>query len=115
MGVFQEESPDLHALLETLADSQLRDQCLARGREGSEHERSVILSGFRSELSMAAAKAYSACLMDRVARVGEHHRQAAKRRAWFKRIQEREEDERRAYWHAHVRARGITRGQIRAM
>ena len=114
VGAFQEGSQGLHALLESFADSQLRARGLARGREGSEHERSVILLGFRRELSMTAAKAYSACLMDRVARVGEHHRLAAKRRAWLKGIQEREEDERRAYWHAHVRARGLARGQIRA-
>jgi hypothetical protein len=55
---------------------------------------------------MSSAKAYSACLLDRVARVGEEHRLAAKRRAWLKSQQEREDDERRAYWHAHVRARG---------
>ena len=40
--------------------------------------------------------------MDRVSRVGEGHRQAAKRRAWVKREGERMEDERRAYWQAYV-------------
>ena len=56
---------------------------------------------------MAAAKADSASLLDRVSRVGEDHRQAAKRRAWVKR-----EEERRAFRHANVRARGLNRGQI---
>ena len=47
--------------------------------------------------------------MDRVARVGEEFRQAARRRAWLKReVQE----ERKAFWHANVRARGITMGQF---
>jgi hypothetical protein len=72
-------------------------ECLwpSRGREGSNHERSTILAGLRRRLSMVTAKAYSACLMDRVSRVGEGHMQAAKRRAWVKREGERMEDERR--------------------
>ena len=56
---------------------------------------------------MAAARAYSACLLDRVSRVGEGHRQVARRRAWVKR-----EEERRAYWHANVRKSGRNIGQF---
>ena len=88
VGAFQEGSNDLHALLGTLADSQLRAKGLARGREGTDQERSIILAGLRRALSMAAAKAYSTCLLDRVSRVGEEHRQAARRRAWVKREEE---------------------------
>ena len=106
VGAFQEGSKDLHTLLDLLADSKLRAMGLARGREGTEQERAIILSGLRRRLSMAAAKANSACLLDRVGRVGEHHRQAAKRRAWAKREEERMKEERRAYWHAYVRGRG---------
>ena len=58
-------------MLETLADSKLRSMGLARGREGSEQERAIILAGFRRELSMAGAKANSACLLERVNRLGE--------------------------------------------
>ena len=112
VGAFQEGSNDLHALLGTLADSQLRAKGLARGREGTDQERSIILAGLRRALSMAAAKAYSTCLLDRVSRVGEEHRQAARRRAWVKREEERMQKERRAFWHANVRARGLNRGQI---
>ena len=54
---------------------------LARGREGTEFERSVILMNLRRELSTAGAKSQSACLIGRVARMGEGHRQSAKRRA----------------------------------
>ena len=43
MGTFQEGSPDLHALLETLAVSKLRAKGLVRGREGTERERAIIL------------------------------------------------------------------------
>ena len=62
---------------------------------------------------MASARAYSAYLLDRVARVGEEHRLAAKRRAWLKSQQEREDEKRKAYCHAHVRARGLGRGSLR--
>ena len=63
-------------------------------------------------LSMTAAKAYSTCLLDRVARVGEDHRMAAKRRAWVKGEEERLEAERKAHWHAFVRRIGASRGQF---
>ena len=95
-----------------MADSQLKAMGLARGREGSEQERSIILAGFRRKLSMASAKAYSACLLDRVARVGEAHRQAAKRTAWLRREQENCQAERVAFWHANVRTMGIRRGEF---
>ena len=113
MGAFQEGSEDLHALPGTVADSQLRAKGLARGRkEGTDQERSIILAGLRRALSMAAAKANSACLLDRVSRVGEEHRQAARRRAWVKREEERIQEERKAFWHANIRARGLHRGQL---
>ena len=55
----------------------------------------------RRELSLAEAKSYSACLLGRVARVGEQHRQAARRR----------EEESRAHWVANVQRRGFFRGR----
>ena len=85
MVTFQEGSKDLHALLETLADCKLRSLGLARRREGTERERSIFLSQLRRELSTVSAKAQSSCLLGRVARVGEGHRAAAKRREWVKR------------------------------
>ena len=106
IGAFQEASKDLHTLLETLAESKLRSRGLARGREGTEQERAIILAGFRRELSMAGAKANSACLLERVTKLGEDQRQAAKRRAWTKSEEERMEQERKAHWHAYVRGRG---------
>ena len=58
---------------------------------------------------MAAAKAYSSCLLDRV---GEEHRQAAKMRSWHRREVENMEEERKAYWHAFVRGITVRRGQF---
>ena len=98
-------------MLEVLADSRLRMRGLARGREGSEWERSSIMSDLRRELSLAGAKAYSACLLGRVARVGEEHRQAVQRRSWTKREEERREEESRAHWVANVQKRGFFRGR----
>ena len=66
---------------------------MVRGREGTDQERSIALAGLRRALSMAAAKAYSTCLLDRVSRVGEEHRQAARIRAWVKRKDERMQGE----------------------
>ena len=103
VGAFQEGSQDLHGLIETLADNKLRAMGLAQGREGTEHERATIVAGLRRKLSMTAAKANSACLLDRVERIGEEHRQAAKRRAWAKVEEDRVKDERKAYWHAYIR------------
>ena len=53
---FQEASKDLHDLLHTMADDKVTAKGLARGREGTNQERSIILAGMRRELSMTAAK-----------------------------------------------------------
>ena len=109
-GSWQEASKDLHSFLNLLADSKVQALGLARGREATERERSQILSGYWWILSTTAARATSGCLLGRVARVGEAHRAAARRRAWAKREGERLEEERRAHWRAHVQGRGVMRG-----
>jgi hypothetical protein len=106
-GSFHEASKDLHSLLECLTDSKLRARDLARGREGGEWERSVILNEFRRELSLVAAKVVSACLLGKVAKLGDGHRLAAKRRAWAKYENERREASMRAHWMANVQGRGL--------
>ena len=62
---------------------------LARGREGSDRERSTILSDFRRELNLA----------------GEEYRNTANRRAWVRREDERREEDSQAHWLANVRMR----------
>ena len=89
-----------------MSDSKLRDKGLARGREGTDMEKAIILSEFRRELSVTAAKANSACLNGRVDRVGEGHRLAAKGRAWFRWEEEMREVSRRAHWAVNVDVRG---------
>ena len=110
VGTFQEGSKDLHQLLDQLADSKLRALGLARGRDGTDHERSIILMNLRRELSTAAAKANSACLLGRISKLGEGHRQAAKRRVWVRREQELRDEASRAHWLANIRGKGIIRG-----
>ena len=95
-----------------MADSQIKAKGLARGREGSEQERAIILAGVRRQLSMASAKAYSACLLDRVARVGEEHRLAAKRRAWLKREEERAEGRKGGFLACSCQSKGIDKREI---
>ena len=112
MGAWQEGSKDLHDLLDTLAESKLNAMGLARGMQGTEMERGTILGQFRRRLSVAAAKAQSACLIGKVSKVGEGHRQAAKRRAWVRREEERMQEERRIYWQASIREKGLARGQL---
>ena len=97
----------MQSLLNILADSHLKAKGLARGREGA-----VILSGMRRQLSMSAAKTFSTCLFDRVARLEVEYRQAARRRAWQKREVEKMEEERKAYWHAYVRGITARKGQF---
>ena len=61
----------------------------------------------RRKLSLAAAQ--SACLLGRLAQMGEGHRLAAKRRAWTKREEERSKQAAKAHWLANVRGKGIFR------
>jgi hypothetical protein len=59
------------------------------------HDKKFLrLTDFRRELSLVAAKA--------VSKLGDGHRQAAKRRAWAKHENERREAASRALWAANV-------------
>ena len=112
MGAWQEGSKDLHDLLDMLADNKVAVLGLVRGREASDHERAQILSGYRRTLSTTAARASSGCLLGRLAKVGEAHRAAARRRAWALREGERLQEERRSHWRAHLQGRGVLRGEF---
>ena len=92
-------------------NSKLRAKSLARGREGTERKRSIIICNFRREISVVGAKANSSCLLGRVARVGEGHRLAAKRRAGMRQEEERREVAAKAHWEANVRGMGVFRGR----
>ena len=112
MGAWQEASKDLHNLLDVLADHKVAALGLARGREATENELAQMLSGYRRTLSTTAARANSGCLLGRLAKVGEAHRGAARRRAWALRGEKRLQKERRAHWRTHVQGRGVMRGEF---
>ena len=109
VGAWQEGRKDLHTLLDILADTKVRKQGLARGVLGTDTEKAIHLSQFRRRVSLVAAKAQSACLIGRVSKVGESFRQAAKRRKWIEREEERMKAERRTFWHANVCELGLSR------
>ena len=46
-----------------------------------------------------------------MARVGDGHRQAARRRAWVRQEEERREEARRAHWAVNVVGRGVHKGR----
>ena len=73
----------------------------------------VILARFERALRLTAAKANSACLLDRVHRMGQ--RMAAKRGAWAKMEEERMMEENRSYWQAYVKGLGRRRGNFPAL
>ena len=58
---------------------------------------------------LGSLAAQSACLIGRVSKVGESFRQAAKRRKWIEREEERMKAERRTFWHANVCELGLSR------
>ena len=62
-------------------------------------------------IKVEGAQAQSACLIGRVARVGEGHRLAARRRAWVRREDEWREDASRAHWHANAIGRFFFRSR----
>ena len=109
VGSFQEASQDLHSLLECLTDAKLRARGLARGREGGDWERGIILNEFRRELSLVAAKAVSSCILGKASKLGHGQRQAARRRAWAKQESERRDASMRAHWMANIHGRGLHR------
>ena len=109
VGAWQEGSKDLHTLLNILADTKVKKNGLARGIIGTDEEKAIHLSQFRRKLSLVAAKAQSACLIGKLAKVGVEFRQAAKRREWVRREEERLKEERRSFWQANVCELGLAR------
>ena len=110
VGAWGEGSKDLHGLLDVLADSRLRTVGMARGREGSDAERGVILGQFRRVLSCEAVRAQTQALVGRLQVLGDKGRQASRRREAVIREDRRLELEQRAYWQAYIRGTGAHRG-----
>ena len=111
VGAWGEGSKDLHSLLDILASYRLRAVGLARGREGSDAERGVILAQFRRVLSTSAIRSQTKALVARLQVMGEKGRDAARRRALVGKENRRLEEEMRGHWQAHIRALGVSRSR----
>ena len=108
-GAFAEGSEGVHKLVKVLADTRLKRQGAARGREGSQQELAIITGQIRRLLSMAVVRANATCLLSRINQVGEGAALASKRRE-ISRIQEdRMRLDRQAQWLCKIRRRAIVR------
>jgi len=70
-GAFAEGSEGVHELVKILADTRLRRQGAARGREGSQQELAILTGQIQRLLSMAVVGANATCLLSRINQVGE--------------------------------------------
>ena len=111
VGAWGEGSQDLHSLLDTLATYRLRAVGQARGREGSDSERGLILAQFRRVLSTSSVRAQSQALISRLQVMGDKGRDAASRRNKASRENRMLEEEMRGQWEAYIRALGISRSR----
>ena len=111
VGAFGKWSEDLHSIVETLA--RVNSMGLASGRNGTEAEKGIIVGQIRRMLSTTNKRAQAQCLLSRLSSVGEGVGQAAKRRQWAVREEEKMRRERLAQWVGRVRGRNIiSRGQF---
>ena len=99
----------MHGLVQTLAESRIQKQGLARGIPGTEAELGIVVSQVRRALSTTAVRAQAELLLNRLSMLGPGTRRAAKRREWTRRQEEAMQGEREAQWAANVRGRGADR------
>ena len=71
VGAFGDGSPNLHSLVQTIAESKVASMGLARGRSGTESELGVVVGQVRRMLSTVSVRAQAQCLLSRVSLVGE--------------------------------------------
>ena len=113
VGAFGEGSEDLHSFIETLAEAKVSSMGLATGRAGTEAEKGLIVGQIRRMLSTTNKRAQAQCLLSRLSSVGEGVGQAAKRRHWAAKEEEKMRRERLAQWIGRARGRNIvSRGQF---
>ena len=103
VGRFNEGSKDVHELLEKMAVSRVDLLARRDGRELSDQEKGVVVGQLRRQLSTAALRAASNCLLDRMHQCGEGASLAAKRREVNVLLEERMSREREIQWLAKLR------------
>ena len=70
-GAFGEGSQDVHSLVQNLATCRVRTLALQRGKECGEGELAVVVGEARRRLSVAAVKAQTDCLLNRMSSIGQ--------------------------------------------
>ena len=109
IGRFNEGSEDIHTLIEKMADSRVDHMGRLNGRELSEQEKGVVVGQLRRQLSTAAIRAASSCLLDRMHQCGEGAALASRRREVNLQLEERMRKEREVQWLARVRGGQIVK------
>ena len=104
-------SKDLHSLVRVLAESRVAAWERARGRVASDWELGLAMGQIRRALSLDLLRAQSLCLLSRLCHLGEGAWEAVARRQQAGR-EEKVRREHQAHYQAHIRGRGILRGEI---
>ena len=109
VGAFGEGSDDVHYLIQQLAENRASATGIRRGREASDAEIGILVGQIRRSLSTTFVKAQVQCLLSRMDCVGKGVAQAAKRRQWAAKKNERMSRERQAQWLGRVRGTNLVR------
>ena len=95
VGRFNEVSIDLNNLIENMAESRVNLVARRDGRQLSDNEKGVVVGQLRRQLSTAAIRAGSNCLLDRMHQCDQGAQMAAKRRegsAWLEEVMKKERE-----------------------
>ena len=113
VGQVNEVSVDVHMMLEQMADSRVAVVGRREGRQVSDQEKGVVVGQLRRQLSTAAIRAASLCLLDRMHQCGEGAGLAARRREVNHQLEARMKEERQVQWLAKLRGGQIVqKGQF---
>jgi hypothetical protein len=112
-GPWADVSKDLAQLILTMGELRVSTRARARGRERADWELGTVVAEMRRFLSCSIVRAQGLCLLSRLCYLGDGSKSAAQRRAQSKRGEEGRRQEARAFFHSHVRGRGMSHvGQI---
>ena len=115
-GQWGEGSADLHALIQSCAESKVAHICRSTGRQESENELGVIVGQYRRLISTVAVRAQARCALARVGLISPAARNAAKRRQWSQKLARDMREERSAQWMASLQGPGwAKRGNCHAL
>ena len=111
-GAWGEASKGVHELVETMAKCRVRSQAMTKGRLMGGEEKSVVVGQIRRCLSVAAVRANSRCLLDRLHQVGQGVRAANGRREAGEREEVSMRKEREGQWMSRVGKNPLGRGKF---